>query len=66
MRQATHPGPPSEPRLEIVPGKGRPVDVTLSAECSLEEAVAAALAEVKGTAWLVIEAAGVATLDTLH
>ncbi|MEO0829487.1 MAG: hypothetical protein AAFY03_03405, partial [Pseudomonadota bacterium] len=46
-----------------MPGTGRPIDVTLSVECSLEEAVAAALAEVKGTAWLVIEAAGVATLD---
>lgn len=64
MRAVTHPGPAAEERLEILPGAGRPVSLTLGAGLPLEDAVAEAMAaEGLDGAWLEIEDAPVSALD---
>lgn len=44
-RRLTHPGPPLEPRVEVVAGRGVEVPVTLAAGLTLHEAIARAMAE---------------------
>ncbi len=64
MHLVTHPGPVDAERVQIAPCAGAPVELELSAGMTLDEAVAAAMAEAGlDSAWLTLEAAPVDSLD---